>query len=383
MWWRIWRSRPVISWLRAAKLFRASKYRLAAKLYSQGLEERPGHPAASCARLDLAYCLVQLGELSEAQAVLESVLSLESILPEASVLAGRLHIFKGDLSSALSVLDQALSAQPLNPKLAAYFGLYAWCQGSGIIRDRKHFERLQRISESYDWNSKERQLIETAFAAHTIRFIGKEAAEQLLARVLASGFAPDEAYLLRAQMFLEKGQRIVARDHFNRAMRMAPFDPRPLIGIASTYENQDKVSTSGGNLGIQSDLEIKLEGLNWRVSLLKRACQLSEFRNPEALLKYQKALNSQLAQEERLRGKEHLLSSLSGEKRKSGEEVEPEFPWSTETSRVSSKGTPLESENNPGQVLEVYAHLLHAERDLLTQKLEDATQSVQSLKNIG
>ncbi len=146
--------------------------------------------------------------------------------------------------------------------------------------------------------------------------MSRDAAEEALCRVLASGFASEEAYLLRADIFAEKSQMVFARDHYNRAMRLSTVDPRAVIGLAKSYLVGSHPS-----------------GFAWAKALLTRACQLSQYRNPTAML---------------------LLA-----------EVER-----------------ADSEEDAAQIMELYAYLLKSERDIHFHTFENLNAKLEQLRNL-
>ena len=315
-WWKVWGTRPVLCWIRGASLFRASAFREASELYESGLEKLPDHIASDCARLDLAYCYFQLEQIDDAIKTLDAITSKEVNLPEAYILHGRLLVFIEDITEALEVLRVGVEVHPNNPRILAHYALYAWRYDRDLLNTKAILNKLRKFSENLVWESADRQLIETAIAAYSRAYLGRDAAEETLCRVLASGFASEEAYLLRADIFAEKSQMVFARDHYNRAMRLAAVDPRAVIGLAQSYMVGSHPS-----------------GFSWAKALLLRACQLSQYKNPSAML---------------------LLADVER----------------------------AESEEDASQIMELYAYLLKSERDIHFHTFENLNAKLEQLRNL-
>lgn len=265
-WMRMWKSLPVLSWIRAASAFVEGDFNAAAKFYQSGLERHTRHPARHCARLDFSYCLFRQGKLVEATKELEALLADGAVLKNAYLLLARLQHTQGASLAALSTICEYLDHSPDDIQ-----ALVAYVHVSGQSRIR--LPKLQQVkaelsaSKSRFLIDDHRQLlIDAALAHYEIRFGERAVGERLLARVLATGQAPTEAVLLRGEAFLEVGRIEQARQQLERAYRMSPQNPIAPRLLAETYL-------------VPGDFEEP----TWAVQLAEVSCKLSGWKNARSL----------------------------------------------------------------------------------------------------
>lgn len=85
-------------------------------------------------------------------------------------------------------------------------------------------------------------------------------------RCLATGEAPKEAYMLRAELFLGGDRIIQAKEMFRRALDVDPRDPVPYIEMSRIYSNSNEV-----------------QDLEWSVQCAESACKMTQWRNLDAV----------------------------------------------------------------------------------------------------
>ncbi len=265
-WIRMWKSLPVLSWIRAANAFVEGDFTVASSFYEQGLSRNLRHPARHCARLDYAYCLFRLGRIVDASEELESLISEGAMLKNAYLLLARLQHVQGASLSALSTICEYLENFPEDVQaLAAYIHISGQCR----IRLPKLTQvkgELQALKSKFLLDDHRQLIIDAALAHYEVRFGDRAVGERLLARVLATGQAPTEAVLLRGEAFLEVGRIEQARQQLERAFRMSPQNPIAPRLLAETYLVPGDFSEP-----------------TWAVQLSELSCQLSAWKNARCL----------------------------------------------------------------------------------------------------
>jgi predicted Zn-dependent protease len=150
--------------------------------------------------------------------------------------------------------------------LNAQFALVL-CATNGFSHAMNHVKyRLSSLRKEHPFDSKEQLVLDTALAAYEFRFGDSMLADRILARVLATGEAPTEAILMKAERYFEQQRGAAARELLDRVVQMEPRDPRPLALLSRLYLCFDEE-----------------EGAPWALALAKRACELSEWQNPSCL----------------------------------------------------------------------------------------------------
>lgn len=266
-WWKVWGTLPVVSWSKAAQHFRNRDFRLAAAEYKKGLKKHKIHPARHCAKLDCAYSLLQIGDNLEAKALLEEICSEKIDLADAYIVLSNYCLSGDEKLEALNILKSATETFPKNALLYANYAMFVWFNQLKPENQKELEHKLVFHKNSSMPNSRVWAISNTALAARA-RIRGEnELAESLLNEVFSSGYAPTEAYLLFYYLLSRRGQTERALDNLNRALRLSPKDPRPLIEYAKRLSRAKDKPT-----------------LTQAAQLAKRACELSFYRNPQALL---------------------------------------------------------------------------------------------------
>ncbi len=265
-WYRHWGTLPVLSWIRAADLFRNGDYISAVSFYEAGLKKHLSHPAKDCAQFDLAYCYYRIGKLDLARTLLAELVQKRVDLKEAYLLLSRIRKITGHIVSSRVVLELAnqifyQDAQVLS--CLAHASVFTDLSDDEIDNIKYNLLDLKNEVDLQDSNYLH---IETALANIEIRRGDLKKGERLLSRVLSTGEAPYEAILIRAQRLLETGRLVIARNQLERVAAACPRDPKPLILLARSY--------------LRTGVDYNLA---WAKQLTQSACQLSNWQNAECL----------------------------------------------------------------------------------------------------
>lgn len=234
---KIWRSLPVLSWIRAALLYRAGCHEAAISLYERGLKRHPIHPAAFCARLDLADCLFRVQRFSDCEEHLR-ILMLQRPDERAPYLRlVKMKMWQGLFHDAGLVAIR--SARRLESD-AELVGLALWCFMSArscpeLVRELLAVERLMPSQRRND-GCLLRGVLGWYWYEHGER--QKGAAE--LARVALSGERQSvEVILAFAEVLLNADRVTQARDSLHRALALRPGYPLTLSLLARCYLHTD------------------------------------------------------------------------------------------------------------------------------------------------
>ena len=268
LWMRIWKTAPVLTWMRAAEAFRTGNYSKAVEYYRRGLSKYPSHPAHFSARYDLAFCLEKLGCLEEAIQEISYIISLRTEIKDAYLFRSRLLMYIGKYSYALESLRIARSIFPEDILILVKYFHLAIDVGNNLEEVEKIREELLRLSKSIAVSSEVENYKEIQIAlAHYELFRGDEIkGDQFLNKVIAEGQVNLYALLLKGQRLLANNRLIQAREQFRRAHLLDPMDPIPQILIAETYLSS----------GVKEELP-------WAIQLAESACRASKWTNPDAI----------------------------------------------------------------------------------------------------
>lgn len=264
-WCKIWRSRPVTAWIIGAHYFRKGAYNTALEHYRVGLERAPRHRAASCARLDYAYCLYRTGSWADAREELYRLIDDAPRLREAYVLLAEIETVLGRGTSTTKVLQRFLEHAPDDAITAALLAHAQIELGASTDQLLSLRESLHAIREREEVEGYEHDVIATAVAHLELTAGDSQVGEQLLSRVIAGGGCFVEALLIRGEWLLKQGRMMQARKYLERAMRSAPRHPRAPMLLARAY------------------LAEKAGDPAWAVRLATIACQRSFWQNPQCL----------------------------------------------------------------------------------------------------
>jgi tetratricopeptide (TPR) repeat protein len=264
-WWKLWRSIPVVDWIRAAELFRAGEFKRAAFYYDRGIQLNPKNPAIYCAKLDHAYCVYQLGEPAKAKTLLEE-LTAAAPLKDAHLILAKIQLALGKNADAVSTMKRCLSFCSDDLQVALCYAHVMFESDSPAITMKLVKDFINTFREKLSIDDPMHVAVDTALATYECYFGDEELGERLLSRALASGVAPFEAIMLRGERWLEQGRVTQAREQLDRAAKGCPTDPRPYLRLAESY-------LLNGEL-----LEPK-----YSVQLATVACRLSNWENKECL----------------------------------------------------------------------------------------------------
>lgn len=229
-WWATWKSIPVLSWVRAALLYKAGRFEQAISMYNKGLERHPRHPARYCARLDKAYCLFKLKRFEEAETILRQVIVELPRSREAHIRLARLHMWTGNYLEAAWCARRALLSVPHDAELVAIF-LISLLENGGpsyLVNDAIG-EFLKANPPAND------PILDVARACLLMHRGEREKAVTLLNEVVALPNPPFEAYMYLGEALLKNGQASQARKQLRMALTLAPEYPRLLSLCAESY----------------------------------------------------------------------------------------------------------------------------------------------------
>lgn len=266
-WWKAWKTVPVFSWVAAARAFRHREYRKALRLYENGLRKKPNHPAAHCAQLDRVYCLVQLGEITEA---IDSLCSLIKKRKDGAAdtyrILSRLFWMVGEDRRAREVLRKATYEFPLDAELFSMF-VYSLVEDNESLTEAEFLrESIEARLQAPNISDRDKRYLKAAQAYYLHRCGSGDEGEKALAAVIAQAKAPVEAMLSWAECLLEKERYQQAREHLSRCVKHVPRDPRATYLLAHLYLTPSKY----------------LQPF-WALRLAQQACQQSSYRNTDCL----------------------------------------------------------------------------------------------------
>lgn len=230
-WWKTWKRLPVISWIRAASLYRQKNYEAAQQLYRHGLRYNANHPACNSARLDLAYCLFKLHRFDEAQEELRKIISQAPQIKDAHLRLIRVQMWVGATLDAAWSARRALQHCEADPELVALFIMNV------IDHDGTSFllQEALKAAESLDHIKREHLLLQCALAKLSARRGGREHAKKVLSQICMQPASPCEAFVLLAELLHDEGNVAQSRQELKRAMTISPDHPRTLSLFAETY----------------------------------------------------------------------------------------------------------------------------------------------------
>lgn len=234
-WWSNWRTLPVYAWIRAAVFYRAGDFRTAERLYREGLERHPTHPAHISARLDFAYCLFRNRKLSEAEEQLKSLCLESPYTREAYLRLARLQLWTGLTHEAASTMVKALRVFPIDAELASIFAIAAIDNGgpSDLIDEAEEALYSAPCDDSHS------QLAQVARARMHAWRGQHEAGKRELMRLASQPRAIFEAVVALGILLLDEGRCMEARHQLSRALAVTPDHPHVLSLLALTYLRAD------------------------------------------------------------------------------------------------------------------------------------------------
>jgi predicted AlkP superfamily phosphohydrolase/phosphomutase/tetratricopeptide (TPR) repeat protein len=202
---------------------------LAIKYFREVLEESPNDPAA---RLGLAACLLNIGELDESEACAKDILAKEANAPRAQFFLGMIAFRRGESELAMQHLRAAQEADGNLPGLDAQIGrVYLMREQfeealgafeKAIEVDPNHAEAYDGLGLAY------RQLKRPAEAVHAF-----------MQSVALLHYRP-QTHIHLGLALAESGQIDWAIRAFNVALEMSPHAPAPHRFLSELYERAKK-----------------------------------------------------------------------------------------------------------------------------------------------
>lgn len=232
-WWTTWRTLPVISWVKAANLYRAGNFNEAEIHYARGLKRYAHHPAQFCARLDYAYCLFKSKKFDEAEKQLRTVISGLPKIAEGYLRLARLQLWTGHSLDAAWTARRGIAEVGALPELAALF-LYSVVENGGPqYMLREALKAAEDVEAEHDHAPLKKLIAARARQAYVDS--KSEGALKDLRDIAEEKDAPFEAILMYAETLLDMERVAEARQELRRALGAAPEHPRVLSLLAETY----------------------------------------------------------------------------------------------------------------------------------------------------
>lgn len=271
-WWKLWKSLPVFTWIKASEHYRKGEYKKAAELYLLGIEKKPSHKAIDCACLDYSYCLYKLSRYEESIKQLELLVERSVLIEEVYTLLIKQYCILGLSHLSSEVLEKAKVLIPESVNLRTLALEVAIANDPNLQNILVLKSDVERLREKLLLDDERMLLVDTALAHFEFAHGDLSLADQMIARLLATGKAPFEVHLMRAERFIENGRIFHAREQLRKASLIRPRDPRADLLLAKSY------------LLPGSFCEPK-----WAVDLSLQACKKTNWQNPECLISLAKS----------------------------------------------------------------------------------------------
>jgi tetratricopeptide (TPR) repeat protein len=230
-WVKTWKSWPVATWVKAASEYRRGHFGLAVKYYLKGIERYPSHPARWCARIDLARCYFELGQLGDSIKQLEIVVEGVPSSRRAGLRLARLYSWTGNRWSALSILIKLNKVYPKDIEVAAALAMTALDLGEG----RQLRALAQSALQVFDAKELSHPSLEVARAALAIHRGDLARGRAVLMSLVSRRQVPVAAHVYLAKLLMCKGQYMMARGELRRALYKEARHPRVLCLLAEIY----------------------------------------------------------------------------------------------------------------------------------------------------
>jgi tetratricopeptide (TPR) repeat protein len=269
-WWVTWKSLPVISWIKAASLFRAKQYSKALEFYKEGLVRHSKHPAAYCARLDLAYCYFKQGSLLEAEEELRFLCTGFPELKEAHKRLARLQIWTGQSLEAAWTMKRAAGrlqkkGKSLDPECAALF-VFAALESDAPAFVLKEAIAIARQAAVNCEGEKDSAMLAAARAYTLVKRGDRNRGLMALEEIVGGRHAPFEALIFYIETLLDDNRIEKARYELRKAVSVAPRCPRVLSLLAEAY-----LKTGG------------IYNAQYAIQLATAACQEGGWQSPREM----------------------------------------------------------------------------------------------------
>ncbi len=230
-WWRTWKTLPVCSWIKAARLYRAGRYVQAEELYRRGLKRFSHHPASCSARLDLAYCLFKQRKVTDSERELRSIIIQFPNYREGYVRLARVQLWIGRGADAALTLRRAVQYFADDAEINALLLLCLIDQKASRYLISEAINGIKRAREL----SPEHKLLKIA-EARCVYFLGEQPrGKMLLAELALEDPALFDAVLAYAEVLIEEKNYDDGLRHLRRALQVSPNHPRVLAMMAQIY----------------------------------------------------------------------------------------------------------------------------------------------------
>lgn len=229
-WVKVWKTFPVLPWIKASVLFRRGQFKKAIQYYDRGLHSNKSHPANFCARLDLAHCLREEGRILEAEKHLKYVVNNIPQSKEANLRLAKLQLATGRSLDAAWTLRRAMRFMPQDHQMLGLF-LYAALDNKGpyflIDEGLEHVKALDRRGVD--------MLLEAVLAKIQYQKKKSTTARNAFLELLEQEDLPVEVYIMVAELYFEGHDIFRARDILRAALEISPEHPRVLSLLAEIY----------------------------------------------------------------------------------------------------------------------------------------------------
>ncbi len=230
-WWRTWKTLPVCSWIKAARLYRAGQYAQAEQLYRRGLKRFSQHPANCSARLDLAYCLFKQRKVVDSERELRTIITDFPNYREGYVRLARVQLWVGRCADAALTLRRALQFFSTDAEINALLLLCLIDQKASRYLIGEAITGVKRAREL----APEHKLLKIA-EARCVYFLGEQQRGKLMLSELAlEDPALFDAVLAYAEVLVEEKNYEEGLRHLRRALQVSPNHPRVLSMMAHIY----------------------------------------------------------------------------------------------------------------------------------------------------
>mgnify|MGYP006267194269 CR=1 FL=1 len=272
---RAWRTVPKLSWVRAARAHRAGLYEAAVGQYERGLLASPNHPAAFCARLDLAQCLVTLQRFQQAEDHLRLLVLQRPDDRRPYIRLVKLKMWQGLFHEAGLMAIRA--AKRFAPD-AELIGLAAWCfVSAGSSRELLDEAFELELALSPEERAGE-SVIQAARNWDWYRDGERKSSVQELHRLSHSPRRQSvEAILAYASVLIDLGLVKEAREELNRVLTLRPGYPLTMALLAQCYLNPKSYKPE---FAAQLALDA-CRGSGWRSAQLLHLSADAQFRRGE------------------------------------------------------------------------------------------------------
>lgn len=176
-------------------------------------------------QLQTSARLLQAGDLSRAQALLEQVIARQPGLPDAYWLLAGVFMRAGDYARAERAVTTAIQLAPGNPSAHALLGEILACQNR-MEGSEQALRRALKLAPAHP------QAV--SLLLRVLHVQGRH--EDLLRQTdgwIARGIASPEIRLARAEALLALKHRPEAEDAFRKVLALAPADARARLGLAA------------------------------------------------------------------------------------------------------------------------------------------------------